>query len=302
MRLLFLITALSITYAGRAQNVGINTSSPAAMLHIQGSSSTRPHLLFKDSSTYGMGNLRYQNLANNRFFTISGQADGSAAGQTYLDIRSDSVHITTFRGNGNVGIKTLTPAYPLDVNGETNLRNALRVNGDRGDAGQVLTSNGAGAPSWANAALSNQVRFSFRTNSYNTSASVDSMRFTSTIYNLSPADVGISAAQSRIIINRTGLYHLEAYLYTEINAGTAQNTAPGIYITLMVNNTDYQLVFGKEMYHLNPFPTQLFQHGEKYTIDVYLTEGQTLKLTRGFNGIAGTEYAFGYLNGYLISE
>jgi hypothetical protein len=59
---------------------------------------------------------------------------------------SEKVRIT---GCGNFGIGNSSPAYRLDVTGDINLTGALRISGNPGTAGQVLTSNGAGAPSWA---------------------------------------------------------------------------------------------------------------------------------------------------------
>jgi hypothetical protein len=53
--------------------------------------------------------------------------------------------------NGNVGIGNNTPAHKLVVNGDVNLTAALRINGDAGTNGQVLTSTGTGLM-WSNAA------------------------------------------------------------------------------------------------------------------------------------------------------
>jgi hypothetical protein len=42
----------------------------------------------------------------------------------------------------NVGIKINNPAFPLDVNGDLNIRSGLRIEGSRGVSGAVLTSRG----------------------------------------------------------------------------------------------------------------------------------------------------------------
>jgi hypothetical protein len=61
---------------------------------------------------------------------------------------SEKVRIT---GCGNFGIGNSSPTYRLDVAGDINFTGTLRVAGNSGTAGQVLTSNGAGAPSWTSA-------------------------------------------------------------------------------------------------------------------------------------------------------
>ncbi len=49
---------------------------------------------------------------------------------------------------GNVGVRTATPLYPLDVKGSMNLTGELRTNGTAGAEGQFLRSNGNGSMSW----------------------------------------------------------------------------------------------------------------------------------------------------------
>jgi len=57
------------------------------------------------------------------------------------------------KGNGNVGIGTNNPQFPLDVNGGMRLSGALNMNGSEGLPGQMLVSTGAGnAPAWTNPA------------------------------------------------------------------------------------------------------------------------------------------------------
>ncbi len=50
----------------------------------------------------------------------------------------------------NVGIGTATPAEKLDVEGNLKITGEIKPNGNSGQSGQVLTSDGSGAMSWAN--------------------------------------------------------------------------------------------------------------------------------------------------------
>ncbi len=48
----------------------------------------------------------------------------------------------------NVGINNPTPTEPLDVNGNVNIAGQLKLNGNAGQANQVLMKNGSNAPTW----------------------------------------------------------------------------------------------------------------------------------------------------------
>lgn len=61
-------------------------------------------------------------------------------------INSDDMHSNV---SGNVGVNNSTPNYTLDVGGDLNFSGNLYVNGQTGNAGQVLTSNGpSNIPVW----------------------------------------------------------------------------------------------------------------------------------------------------------
>jgi hypothetical protein len=79
---------------------------------------------------------------------MQGYTESNFNNGQYLDIKSDSSFIATFRGNGRMGINNLSPAYPLDVTGDINTTGTLRVNGAAGSGGQVLRSNGNGTMAW----------------------------------------------------------------------------------------------------------------------------------------------------------
>jgi hypothetical protein len=148
MKSTFLLLAAFACFQVVAQNVGIGTTTPAAKLQINHRSSEAPGLQLVDSSGSGGGHLRFRNVNNTVGINISNYNTSNFNKDQYLDITSDSVFLTTFRGNGNVGIRNAGPAYPLDVNGDINTTGTVRVNGNAGANGQVLRSNGDGTMSW----------------------------------------------------------------------------------------------------------------------------------------------------------
>ncbi len=60
--------------------------------------------------------------------------------------------IFAINSNGNVGIGSATPGYTLDLVGEFNLTDAIRVVGNAGTSGYLLTSSGGGANTWTDPA------------------------------------------------------------------------------------------------------------------------------------------------------
>ena len=131
-----------------AQNVGIGTTTPAAKLQINHLSNTGPGIQLVDSAVSGGGHLRFRNINNSVGINLSSYTTSNYNKDQYLDITSDSVFLTTFRGNGNVGIRNSNPLYPLDVLGDVNTTGTIRLNGNGGADGQVLRSNGDGTMTW----------------------------------------------------------------------------------------------------------------------------------------------------------
>lgn len=145
-----LLLLLTSPFLSLAQNVGIGTTSPVSRLQVNHSSTSNYGLQIVDSASNSSGSFRFRNLNRSSGLLLSGYSPDNFHRNQFLDIRSDSTFIASFRGNGTVGIRNLTPAFPLDVDGDINTTGSIRVNGISGTAGQVLTSNGLGGMSWSN--------------------------------------------------------------------------------------------------------------------------------------------------------
>ncbi len=133
---------------GNAQNVGIGTSTPLGRLQINHRSSSAMGLMLIDSANLSSGSVEFRNVNNTRRILMQGYTASNFYNGQFLDIKSDSVFIASFQGNGRLGINNPGPAYPLDVTGDINTTGTLRVNGSAGTGGQVLRSNGNGTMAW----------------------------------------------------------------------------------------------------------------------------------------------------------
>ncbi len=56
----------------------------------------------------------------------------------------------SFINTGNLGIGLTNPGYKVDVSGDINLSGAIRVGGDAGTSGYILTSSAGGVNTWTN--------------------------------------------------------------------------------------------------------------------------------------------------------
>lgn len=148
MKKIFLYASLFSSFSVNAQNVGIGTSVPQGKLQINQRSTGDPGLLMVDSFANGVGRIRFRQLNRTVGLNIGGYSVSNFNTDNYLDLYSDSAFIATFRGNGYIGVRNGGPEYPLDVNGDINTTTTLRVNGNAGNSGQVLRSNGNGMMAW----------------------------------------------------------------------------------------------------------------------------------------------------------
>ncbi len=297
-------TVVTITNTKR---VGIGNPAPQATLEVNGRASiANPSILIVDSAASSGGYLKFKQLNNTNGMSFREESLTSFNNGQYLDVLSDSFPVATFTGTGRVGIRNISPAHTLDVGGDINTTGLFRVNGNAGSAGQVLTSNGAADPTWESAAFSNNTRFSFGFSSFAPSRNSDSVRFNATRYNTNTTDISINAAQSRITINKTGLYHFELGYYVEIASSSTSLDNVHIIWNLINNTTPYLLVSNYKLSYFGTTPTTQFLGGQRLSIDLYCVAGSNIKLERIFNpgsgGVGFATFSFGDFTGYLISE
>lgn len=208
-----------------AQNVGIGNPAPASRLEINNNTLARPSISIVDSFTSGLGNIRFRNtVRTNRNMELSALTFSAFARDSYLDVKSDSLIIATFRGNGNLGVGILSPAERVDINGNMNITGAIKLNGNAGTAGQVLTSNGTGAPTWQPSAAGYAAngRLMLMVNRTPFPGKVeDSLNLGTAVYNTFGA--GVSIGPQTITINEAGLYEIEGKLYFDVGVVGVEN-------------------------------------------------------------------------------
>ena len=223
-----------------AQNVGVGNPTPTSRVDINNNSTIRPHLTLLDSFANGLGRLRFRNLSNSKSIEAVGFSFSNFSRDSYLDIQSDSVFIATFQGNGNMGVGVQSPTDRLHLNGNLNMNGLIRLNGNPGQAGQVLTSNGNAAPSWqpaqtnypTNGRLMIPLPTTFLPNKVD-----DSLNLGAPIYNT--FGTGITITNNTITFNAAGLYEIEGKIqYSPGNVRYNPASSDNSYASLKLN-VDY---------------------------------------------------------------
>lgn len=282
-----------------AQNIGIGTTTPRAKLnvvstgaHVVAIEGTNPFMSFYSANDY-KGYLWYN----------SNKIELGTANQEPVVLAAGYNRVAYFTPQGRVGINTSTPTEALDVNGKVNLK-GIAINGNNGIRGQVFTTGGPDLnPEWKNMAFANTTRFAARV--YGTSAN-DALSYSEN-YNTNTADITISS--SGITINKTGLYHLDAFLYCRatFNSSYTGSKPPSVSIVL-TNGVDFFVGRGYEFMDETKeyvvYASKLFTAQVKFGYDLYLTAGQILKLNRSMGDIPGPASFenIGTISGYLITE
>ncbi|MBL7740750.1 MAG: hypothetical protein JNK14_16140 [Chitinophagaceae bacterium] len=151
------------------------------------------------------------------------------------------------------------------MNGPLNIGGPLRINGNAGTAGQVLTSNGTGDPVWESTAYGNSTRFGLSfTHNFTTGHSLAPL---STLYNLTPADVTIGA--NSFTINKTGLYHFDIILNSGISI-------PGTYaaFNFYFSSGGIDFLQDEPVYPLGA--TGIGKLNKSFSFDMHVTAGTVL--------------------------
>lgn len=137
--------------------VGIGTTSPAGMLHLEGSTGSDVQSLIINTYAGGGELLGFgDNSAPHAWIRHFNSSDTSA--NTFeidqfdaapLTLKTNNASRVFIDGTGNVGINTVSPTYLLDVSGGANITTGLRLPyGAYTSTGYVLTTDSNGNGTW----------------------------------------------------------------------------------------------------------------------------------------------------------
>lgn len=277
-------------------NVGIGKKNPMYRLDVHDPAQNTAYINVTNSAT---GTTNTDGL-------LMGMV-GNTAG--VLNLENGPLHLATNGSSrlsinelGNVGIGNLSPVYRLDVNGSMNVTGTLRVNGNAGTPGQVLTSNGGSDPTWANAAYSNNTRFAVLIQENATNKDGDA-RIWNTLYNLNTSNVSIGA--STITINKTGLYHFDFSMSSSISYSAATTIYPNHELWFYFGLANSLKLIDKKMDPYSNLNTSWVGQ-EKVSVEVYITAPATLRFYHSLGELgAGTVSGYnmeGFVTGHLVSD
>jgi hypothetical protein len=232
-------------------------------------------------------------------------------------------------------------AQNLDVIGDINTKGKVKVNGNAGTAGQVLTSNGAGlAPTWNSLATPAVVaggKFSYRienVTSQTVANNVDNL-FSAAAnapasqsafvsfdnaggggidYNTN-ADVSVNVNTGLFTFNRAGLYHFEGLLRFTLGTPNTQIQTDGLgaNLSLIIDGatTVPHIVDQRVMPFNGPVNANFNQYGTTipFEFNRYFTTGGTLRIKVNIFNITNTSSlsvlginSGSYVAGYFVSE
>jgi hypothetical protein len=267
--------------------VGIGKSDPTARLHVNG----MVKLDGSNSMEFGAGiagkEINAGKIGYNSFGSGALEIVGAGTNATNRAVYFFAEGGTTFTG-------------PVNVQGN------IRVNGNSGTAGQVLTSNGVSDPEWADAAYSNNTRFrvTFRT----TTSGSDFMDLIETKYNLNTADITIGA--NSVTVNKTGLYRIHGVIEGNVGYPAAATPAWAPELAVFISTSGalsdrVPIVYLDDPYRrTNSTTTPSYFLSRNYSLDIHIPAGTTIRMEKTllWTGVPSAGSAYVYLYGNLISE
>jgi hypothetical protein len=202
-------------------------------------------------------------------------------------------------------ISVSTYAQELGIS-NINATGKLKVNGNAGTPGQVLTSNGATAsPTWnslTSPAVVTGGKFLIRqggvangtsqpNNNFVTGANAPASQtafidFISQEYNTN-SDVTIDIANDIITINRTGLYHFEGLIRFFTSFSAIDQTPPTGIINLRINtgSNNSVIIIAEAKLVADDKSGRSFINSVPFALDRYIVANQTVKFEVKINGL-----------------
>ena len=166
--------------------------------------------------------------------------------------------------------------------GPINLFGTFKVFGNQGNAGQVLTSNGSSAPTWTNAAFSNNTRFKVEYST--TEFGPGNMNISTTKYNLNPSDITINA--NSITINKTGLYRFNGAIVSRVTfSGSSTDFEPELDCAIVLSGAmvDQLELTGMEHYiYTNSSANLTYYFHKPFSIDMHILAGTSVRISKTF--------------------
>ena len=277
-----------------------NLSSMLALTNTNALAAGSTHLLSFGGTNYTTGLMSVTGTS------ASAARMGFSTGYSFTGGVSNMQERLSIANNGNIGIGKIAPTSKLDVLGDINTTGLIKLSDVSGTAGQVLTSNGATAPTWANQAFTNNIRFGvfLLQNATTMQLNYDE------VYNTNPSFITINpsttSASGDILVVKAGLYRINgSFQYSVVTSSLPSKQIP-ISLDLVADGFVYTIAVELEIPRVYSFVNFIFRTSKEFSFDVYMKANTKIRFNGGINlteigGVLSRSYT-GRVSGYLISE